>query len=772
MTASIPSTLARSVTRLVVERPVLVAIAALVLLGALTSGLERLEIKTGYRGLFHADDPLLGEIEAMNRRYRSGDGLVIVLRAADGDVLNRAGLAAIRHLTESLRGLPQTRRVTSLTTQRRLARTAIGPILVDLVPKSPPRGKGAVEKLRRSILGAPEVIGNLVTQAGDAALIRAAIALSGEDHAALSTFMKTVRHLRRDIEASNPGLTIALGGLVVLNSAFVEAAERDMRWLFPAMAGLLCLGLWGFTRSWRGVLGPLAVVLAAVLAALGAAGWLAVPVTPILSIAPTIILGIGIADSLHILVATDRARLAGMAAGPALYRALRRNLTPVLLTTVTTGVGFLSLLFGKSPPFRDLGLVTAIGVGAAMLFTLTLLPAISLGAPGKIRARYDRIETRIGQVVDRVQRRRGLALAVTLLLIVVAAIGLSKTRSDDQLSQWFDRSVSFRQDLDTIRAAFGPTERASWVITLPRGLDDVDADFLTHLDGFSSWLTAQPEVVRTITLSAVLSSLTGTGSREAEIAALGRLIRAKNGRNQISTLFSKDLRETRILVTLTNGSTHAIRELAARAGTWLARQAAPLKHARPAGPAWSLAMLISSSARAMLIGTAIAFVVIAACLGLMLRSWRLGWVGLTAMVIPPALIYGIWSWSGRSVGLAESVVAATSLGLLVDASIHILTRYRTRTSRRLEPRVRVRRAFQAAGPALLVGFLILTAGFAVLTLSPFQGNKHFGLLTAATLMVGILVAVLVLPFGARRDVKTVGLSGDQSISTNSGSPPA
>jgi uncharacterized protein len=755
--------IATALTRLVVERPVIVAIAALVVLGALASGLDRLEVKTGYRGLFHADDPLLAEIEAINQRYQSGDGLVVVLSARGGDVLDRAGLAAIQRLTDSLREFSEVQRVYSLSTGRRVARTAIGPILVDLVPKTLPRDDTGLEKLRRSILGAPGAAGHLVTAAGDAALVRAEVTLAHQDHAALATFMEKTRGLKRDIEVANPGHSIALGGLVVLNSAFVEAAEGDMRSLFPAMAGLLCLGLWGFTRSWRGVLGPLAVVVAAVLAALGAAGWLALPVTPILSIAPTIILGIGIADSLHILVATDRARLVGIGAEPALYRALRRNLAPIILTTVTTSIGFLCLLFSTSPPFRDLGLVTAIGVAAALFFTLTLLPVVSLAAPGKIRARYDLLEGWIGRAVDLVQDRRGLALAIMLTLVGAAVFGLSKTRSDDQLAEWFDHSVTFRQDLDIIHRAFGTIERSSWVIPLDRGLDDVDADFLAGLDAFSRWLEEQPEVDRTVTLSSVLSDMTGAGSPEAKISALKRLVRVKASRNQLSPLFAKDQDETRILITLTNGSTSALRDLAARARAWLRDKAPPLRHARPAGPVWSLAVLIDSSAKAMLTGTVVAFVVIALCLGLLLRSWRLGWVGLTAMVVPPALVYGLWAWSGRPVGLAESVVAATSLGLLVDASIHILTRYRIRAFQGLEPRVRVTRAFQAAGPALLVGFLILIAGFAILTLSPFRGNMHFGLLTAATLMAGLVVAVLVLPFGLRRETAALEASTRQRI---------
>ena len=766
--------LARGISRRVVERPILVALAALVVLGLMASGVSQLELRTGYRGMFHAEDPLLADIEAMHRRYGSGDGLIIMLHARDGDVLSRDGLGAIHHVTEALLALPETRRVTSLSTQRRVARTAIGPVLIDLVPKSLPRSGEALETLRRAALEMPGVAGTLIAASGGAALARASISLPPKDPSALSAFMAKLRDLKREVEASEPNLRLALGGLVVLNSAFVEAAERDMRTLFPAMAGLLCLGLWIFTRSWRGVLGPLAVVIAAVLAALGAAGWLGLPITPILSIAPTIILGIGIADSLHVLMATDRARMAGLAGGPALYRALRRNLTPIYLTTLTTGVGFLSLLFSESPPFRDLGLVTAIGVIAALFFTVTLLPSISLASRGRLKPRYDRMAGWIGWTVDHTQRRRGLALALITVITVVAVTGLARIRSDDRLSEWFDHSVAFRQDLDVIRAAFGPTERTSWVVPLPRGLDDIKIHLLEDLDAFTAWLAARPETAGAVSISSVVSGLTGPGSREVGIAGLRRLagVQAKPGQNPAASLLAIDNRETRVLVTLASGSTRALRDLEATARTWLESRRPPLNQARPAGPAWSLALLVSSSAESMLIGTAIAFAVIAACLGLILRSWRLGWVGLAAMVLPPALVYGIWSWIGGSVGLAESVVAATSLGLLVDVSIHILTRCSRYRSSLAARRTTVRRAFEAAGPALMVGFLILIAGFAVLTLSPFQGNMHFGLLTAATLAAGIVVAVLVLPFGVKPDVRTPSPSGDHSISTTSGSPPA
>ena len=741
-------------TRLVVARPALAALTALLVLAVLGAGITRLEVRTGYRGMFRAEDPLLTDIEALNQRYAAGDGLLFVVHARDGSILSESGLAAIRALTEGLRRIPSARAAMSLSTARRAVRTAFGMIPIDVLPKRPPSSAAALAKLRRTVMAQPSITGSLISADGAAALVRAEFDLARGDSAQLTEIMDRARLLKQQVETAAPGLRVALGGLVALNSAFVEAAARDARLLFPVMAGLLCFGLWLFTRSWRGVAGPLVVVIAAVTVAMGAAGWLEVPITPVLSIAPTIILGIGIADSLHILVGADRARASGLGSSAALYRALRRNVTPVFLTTLTTAIGFLSLLFSKSPPFRDLGLVTAIGVVAALFFTMTLLPLIGQIAPGRIRSRFHRIERLIGRVAAWSDARRGLALGLTLIMVVVAVAGFRQARIDDRFSQWFDRSTVFRQDLDRIRQSFGPTERTSWVVPLRGGLDSVDAGLLRQLDAFSGWLSAQPEVSHVVSLSSVLSGLTGSlpddRARKGDLAVLRRLTRPGGKREAISSLLAIGGEETRLLVTLSDGSTRALHALAGRARQWLAARAGPLDQARIAGPAWSLAALVRSSTEAMLTGTAIAFVLITLCLGLFLRSPRLGLAGLVAMTVPPALVYGLWSLSGRVIGLSESVVGATSLGLLVDASIHLLVRCRDARLRGKVPSDLVRRAFEAAGPALLGGFLILIAGFAVLILSPFQGNQHFGLLTASTLAVGILVALLVLPSGVKR----------------------
>ncbi len=148
----------------------------------------------------------------------------------------------------------------------------------------------------------------------------------------------------------------------------------------------------------------------------------------------------------------------------------------------------------------------------------------------------------------------------------------------------------------------------------------------------------------------------------------------------------------------------------------------------------------------MLVGTSLALVLISASLLLSLRSLRLGLVSLVPNLVPPIMAFGLWSILVGQVNLASSVVAATSLGIIVDATVHFLSKYRrARTLNGQDSVEAVRYAFQTVGTALWVTTFILVAGFAILSLSSFDLNKSLGILTAITLVCALIADFLLLP---------------------------
>ena len=150
--------------------------------------------------------------------------------------------------------------------------------------------------------------------------------------------------------------------------------------------------------------------------------------------------------------------------------------------------------------------------------------------------------------------------------------------------------------------------------------------------------------------------------------------------------------------------------------------------------------------RAMLFGTTVALVGISLVLIAALRSWRLGLASLVPNLVPGAMGFGIWGLAVGEVGLSLSVVTSMTLGIVVDDTVHFLSKYRrARSELGRSPPDAVRYAFVTVGRALLTTSLVLVAGFLVLSLSSFELNAGMGLLTALVIALALVADFFLLP---------------------------
>ncbi len=180
-----------------------------------------------------------------------------------------------------------------------------------------------------------------------------------------------------------PLLDIYLTGGVMIDNAFGEVPERDMRSLIPMMFALLLLLIGLSLRSMLATISTLLVILFSAITGLGLAGWLGIVLTPASATAPIIILTLAVADSVHILVTVFHKMRGGAARHHAIQESIRVNFQPVLITSVSTAIGFLTMNFSDAPPFRDLGNIVAMGVLIAFVLSVTFLPALIMLLPGR-----------------------------------------------------------------------------------------------------------------------------------------------------------------------------------------------------------------------------------------------------------------------------------------------------------------------------------------------------------------------------------------------------
>lgn len=734
-----------------------VLVGCLAVAVALAGGGRFLGFSTDYRVFFSEENPQLKAFEALQQVYTKDDNILIVLRPDDGEVFTAETLAAIRQLTEASWQLPYSRRVDSLTNFQHSHAEGDDLTVEDLVPADAALTPERVAAVREVALREPLLVDRLVAPDSRTTAVNVTLTLPDESKEAVLEAMAAARELVAGFEAGHPGIEVALTGVVALDAAFSESSLADLTTLVPIMYGIIVVCLLIFLRSIAGTVATVLVVGFSAASAMGLAGWLGMKLSPPSAIAPTIILTLAVSDSVHLLVTLLHGLGRGMDKRAAIAESLRVNFHPVFLTSLTTAIGFLSLNFSDAPPFRDLGNITAIGVGAAWIYSVLFLPAflavVPLKAPARAADEND-LMRRLAELVLR--RRRALLWGMTALVVALAA-GIARIELNDQFVNYFDESIPFRTDTDFAMEHLSGIYQLEF--SLPAGEEGgiSEPEYLRQADAFAVWLRAQPGVVHVQSLTDVLRRLNmnmhGDDPQwyrlpeERELAAQYLLLfefslpYGLDLNNQINV----DKSSLRTVATLENISTRQARALKDAAQDWLATNM-PQAAGEATGPFVMFAYISERNIVSMLSGTGLALVLISLSLIIALRSLKLGLLSLIPNIVPAVMAFGFWGLLVGEIGLGASVVAATSLGIIVDDTVHFLSKYlRARRERGESPEDAVRYAFATVGRALWVTSAVLVAGFATLSLSAFALNQSLGLLTALAIFAALVADFLLLP---------------------------
>ena len=730
--------------------------AALLLCAAAASGARFLGFSTDYRVFFSAENPQLTAFEALQDVYTKDDGMFFVVKPKTGDIFTAANLRAIRALAQAAWKIPFATRVDSLTNFQHSYAEGDNLTVRDLVPRKAELTPEAVVEIHAIALREPLLLNRLIFPDGTTVGVNVSLTLPGKSLDEGPQAIVEARRIAAEIGAANPDLRIAITGLAALNIAFSEASEADIKFLVPLMYGVLVLVMIVLLRSASATFSTVLVI--GFSAATALAGWMGILLSPPSATAPTIILTIAIADSIHILVTLLHEMRGGATKREAIIESMRVNFAPVFLTSLTTAIGFLSLNFSDAPPFRDLGNITAMGVAAAWVYSITLLPALIAVLPLRVKAEAaDRRRgmRRLAEFV--IARKRVLFWGMTGVVLALGVV-IPRIELNDQFVRYFADSIPFRVDTDFAMENLSGIYQMQYSLPAAAEGGISDPDYQARVDHFRAWLLSQSEVVHVQSLTDIMRRLNKNMHGDDE--AFFRLPEDRNLAAQFLLLFEMSLpfgldlnnqinvdkSALRLTATLRNISTGEARNLKARAAAWLTANFPTTSAAEATGPFMMFAFISKRNIEGMLVGTTIAFILISLVLVVALRNVKIGLISLVPNLVPALMTFGIWGIFVGQVGMAASVVTATSLGIIVDATVHFLSKYlRARRQRGDSPEDAIRYAFSTVGTALWVTTLILVAGFAVLALSAFQLNQQLGLLTAIAMVCALVADFLLLP---------------------------
>ncbi len=736
----------------------LVIILALVMVGLIGSGAPKLmPFSNDYRVFFSDDNPQLNAFENMQNTYTKDDNVLFVVSPKDGNVFTPKTLAAIQDITNEAWQIPYSIRVDSVTNFQHTYAEEDDLIVDDLVLETDSLSTEDLNYIKQVALKEPQLAKRLISADAAHTGINITIQLPGIDQ--MNENPATVAYARKmlaEAKVKYPEIDFRLAGMSMMNNAFPEASKADGQTLIPIAFGVIIIVLLLLLKGLSGTAATVLLVLFSIVIGMGMGGHTGIKLTPPSASAPIIILTIAIAGAVHLLVTMLQEIHRGMSKHDAIVESMRVNFTPIFLTSITTALGFLSLNSSDAPPFGDLGNMSTYGVIGAFILTVTFLPAIMFILP--IKAKHfvagTGVMEKIGDFV--VEKRSTLLISLTLIVLFLVAM-VPQNKLNDVFVNYFDKSVEFRQDTDFT------TEHLTGTYTIAYSLNSGEKngvsrpEFLAQVEKFSEWYKQQPETIHVSTITDTFKRLNKNmhGDDEAfyklpgsrELAAQYLLL------YEMSLPYGLDLnnqidvakKATKVNVVLETISSNELLSLEQRANDWL-KQNAPKLVTEGVSPSIMFAHIGKRNIISMLTGTTIALVLISLILILALRSVKYGLISLIPNLFPAAAAFGIWGLIVGEVGLALSVVTAMTLGIVVDDTVHFISKYiRARKEQGMDSEQAVRYAFKNVGVALWVTSLVLISGFMILAQSSFLLNSDMGLMTSIIIAIALVLDFLLLP---------------------------
>ncbi|PMS51963.1 RND transporter [Vibrio parahaemolyticus] len=736
----------------------LVLLATIFLIIVATIGGKNLYFRGDYDIFFDGTNKQLLAFDEIQTTFAKTDNLAIVIAPEDGDIFTPQTLSLIQKITVDAWQVPYSSRVDSIANYQHTEAFDDDLLVEDLLYSEYELTPERISKVKSIALSEPVLKRALVSEKGDVTVVNITVQLPEMDKTAeVEEVVSSINAMIDRYQRAYPDVTFHKAGIIAMNHAFMTAAQDDSSTLVPTMLVVILVFLTIMLRSILSVIATLIVIIGSVMATMGISGWAGMFLSTATVNVPTLIMTLAVADCVHVIATMRQSMKNGFTKVQSIERSIALNFVPILITSVTTAIGFLMMNMSDSPVLRDFGNLSALGVMVACFLSVTLLPALLKLLPIHVKMETSQdqkhVMDRLGDFVVS-QRRALLPLSVVVIVVCASLIPLNKV--NDESVEYFGQRNEFRQAADFMEERISGMTNISIAIKTNESQGIAAPDFLNTIGEFSSWLRDQPETDHVATLADVYKRLNKNmhGDDEAyyslpqerELAAQYLLLYEMSLpygldlNNQINV----DKSSIKMVLTVANLGSVELVDLENRIYQWFAEHA-PQYQVVASSPSLMFAHIGETNMASMLSTLPITLVLISALLIFALRSVRLGLISLMPNIAPAVIGFGLWALISGEINLGLSVVVTLTLGIVVDDAVHFLSKYQRARREGQTAEQAVRYAFHTVGRALWITTVVLVAGFFVLAMSSFRLNAGMGQLSAIVFFIALVVDFLFLP---------------------------
>jgi len=719
----------------------------LLITGFFLAGIPQLQIDNSVDSMLPADHPARLLYDDVNDTFGGTDVMVIAVHSED--IFSEATLTQVIELTEAFQRLPGVDEVVSLSTAKRMDGEDGTLVVRDLMPTVPESDEER-DDLRAYVADQEMYVNNIISSDGLYAGIVVELLPDIDDSAVYAS-------LRQLIDAQENAADIYVAGGPAVNAEMTTSMKGDLVQLIPFVLLVLAIVLYLSLRTVAGVILPLAVVLLTVIWTAGLMAWLGIPMAMISTTLPIMLIAIGVADAIHIL--TDY--YAGLRGGEEKRSAIRTVVKhigmAIVLTSITTLVGFLSL--GTSPvqQVMQFGLFVGFGVMAALAITLTLIPAaLELGRGPRLttrKATKPSFSTRGLSWLSRfVVKRRKALLVVGGVLFVLAVVGGTRLAVETNTLRFFRPETPIRQATEVVDLSFGGSESLSIVVNG----DIKSPDVLNGMLDFQDWAKALPEVGYTASVADYVTQINEAlhdndptervipQTRNA-VAQEILLYEMSSDPSDFARVVNYNYEQARIVLRMESLSSSELGELVQQVEDEVIRSADGQFNVGITGSSYLFKVLTDLLVSGQILSLLVSLFGVALVVGLIFRSVRFGLLSMIPLGFTITLNFGIMGWLSIPLDTATTMLASIAIGIGVDYTVHFLSKYRRELRAGRTSHDAVGETIQTTGRAITYNVMAVAAGFAVLLFSSFGPIATLGALVALSMGISGFAALTLLP---------------------------
>ncbi len=739
--------------RFAVDHPIWTIVATLVLAAAFAYPIQYLEQETDFAEFMADDDPIIVLMDEAEARYGRSWGIMVMLFNEDG-IFNDTTLGKIEAMTDAIEAIPGIRSVSTPLNSQTIVGTETALSVRRAAPGGvAPRTAEDMEVFRARLMADENLIGGVVSKNGQAALINVEIEVGADEYAITPDIIDIVDAHRGD------GDTLYIYGDAYFDTVMGEEMESDLELLFPVAMLVMVTLLFASFVTIRGILLPITIVLLSIIVAMGSMVLLGFPMTMVSFIAPVLLLAIGIADAIHVLNRYNEEIAKGLPKREAILNTMQEMKGPVVMTSLTTAVGFLSLLSAFLVPQRQFGVTAAIGVLAAMVFSLVLIPAVLvlLKRP-RVRdlSKGRRPLVRVLLAFEKaIVGHRKTVLLVALAVFVFMAVGIPRLDVETSNEEFLGKEHEAVQVLDFTSEYFSGD--MSIMVEFDTGRRDglKDPDVLNAMLDLEKFLLDHG-VAKTFSLTTLVRQM--NERFHADDPAFYVIPDERNTVSQLLLLYTfqggslgnmalGDFSAGTVTGMYKMDSSGNVSRLAGLVQAYLDErfpEGGDLR-VRMIGMTTLMDRMFSQMTRSQLVGLGTTVTAVAILVMLLMGSIIAGLIAAIPLVLTVTFSMGIMAYTGQPLDIMTLMVSVVAVGIGVDYSIHFISRFRSEFRRDKNAERALQATIQTTGRGITYNALTVALGFFILVFASFKGIRTFGWQIALTMGVSALSAISIIP---------------------------